>query len=576
MNQKLPEKTTTTHLDVVMRPRGKAWLGLALALLVPAFALSACGGSSSSSSGSNATQVASTGASGSTPTQGGTIYYAHDLEVPCLQGGWVEEAYIERQYTDSLVSQASSGHIVPWLATSWSVSANQLTYTFHLKPNVKFSDGTPLNAQAVADNFDFWTNPKTGNSDVDAYIGPYFKSAVATGPLTVQVNLKKPYSPLLSSLSQGYDGILSPKGLARGVNANCDDPIGSGPFILQKWNHGQNLVFVRNPNYNSAPANALHQGPPYVSKLVWSFVSDPTTRWGSLTSGESDVIEDVPTIDWPQAKSEYNLAEYITPGRPQTLSLNTDHGVFTDVKVRQAFAYAIDRQAAVKSAFNGEIPFDGNGALSPSTPDYDAALNSSDPYSPATANALLNAAGWTGRNSAGYRTKNGQELNVKLVYGLGSIVNDEGATLLQDLQQQWKAVGFNVQLVPATLTQLFAGTYSTPTASDATIGYWTSPTPGVLYIVWQPWNAPGDPDFSNSAFYDNPKLVSIIAAANSSLSPSVQQADYYQAQKIIVNEAAVVGLYTKTTTLAWTKKLHDVWIEDSQGEPVFSDAYFTK
>ena len=169
----------------------------------------------------------------STPTQGGTIYYAHDLEIPCLQGGWVEEAYIERQYTDSLVSQASSGHDRP-LARHLLVGLRKpATYTFHLKPNVKFSDGTPLNAQAVADNFDFWTNPKTGNSDVDAYIGPYFKSAVATGPLTVQVNLKKPYSPLLSSLSQGYDGILSPKGLARGVNANCDDPIGSGPFILK-------------------------------------------------------------------------------------------------------------------------------------------------------------------------------------------------------------------------------------------------------------------------------------------------------------------------------------------------------
>jgi peptide/nickel transport system substrate-binding protein len=572
MNQPRPKQTIAPARHIAVPSHWRTALGLALALLLSSLALSACGGSSSS----NSSQSSSAAASSSAPVQGGTVYYAHNLEVPCLQGGWVEEAYIERQYTDSLVSQASSGHIVPWLATSWSVSANQLTWTFHLKPGVRFSDGTPLNAQAVAENFDFWTNPKGGNSDVAAYIGPYFKSAKAVNDLTVQVNLKKPYSPLLSSLSQGYDGILSPKGLARGVNANCVDPVGSGPFILQKWNHGQNLVFVRNPNYNSAPANALHQGPPHVSKLVWSFVSDPTTRWGSLTSGESDVIEDVPTINWQTAKSQYNLAEYITPGRPQTLSLNTNRGVFADVKVRQAFAYGANRRAAVQSAFNGEIPFDGNGALSPSTPDYDAALNDSYPYSPTQAAALLNAAGWTGRNAAGYRTKNGKELDVKLVYGLGSIVNDEGATLLQDLQQQWKAVGFNVQLVPATLTQLFAGTYAAPSASDATIGYWTSPTPGVLYIVWQPWDAPGNPDYSNAAFYDNPQLVKTIAAANSSLAPSIQKADYYKAQQIIVNQAAAVGVYTKTTTLAWKKNLHDVWIEDSQGEPVFSDAYFTK
>jgi peptide/nickel transport system substrate-binding protein len=335
-------------------------------------------------------------------------------------------------------------------------------------------------------------------------------------------------------------------------------------------------VFVRNPHYNSAPANAAHQGPPYVSKLVWGFVSDPTTRWASLTTGQSDVIEDVPTVDWQQAKSQFNLAEYVTPGRPQTLSLNTDLGPFTDVRVRQAFAYAVNRKAAVQSAFNGEIPFDGIGALSPSTPGYDAALNDSFPYNPTKAAALLTGAGWTGRSADGYRTKDGKELDITLVYGLGSIVNSEGATLLEDLQQEWKAAGFNVKLVPATLTQLFGGDYDTPKGYDATIGYWTSPTPAVLYITYLPWNAPGAPNYSNSTFYDNSQLVKTIADANSSLDRTVQDTDYTKAQETIVNQAVAVGLYTKTTTLAWTKKLRGVWIEDSQGEPVFSDAYFSK
>ncbi len=138
---------------------------LILTILAVAVPLSACGGSSTST----AADSGATGAGpGGTPTQGGTIYYAHDLEVPCLPGRWVEEAYIERQYADSLVSQVSSGKIVPWLATSWSVSSDQLTWTFHLKPGVKFSDGTPLNAQAVVDNFNWWLNPKAGNSTVAA------------------------------------------------------------------------------------------------------------------------------------------------------------------------------------------------------------------------------------------------------------------------------------------------------------------------------------------------------------------------------------------------------------------------
>jgi peptide/nickel transport system substrate-binding protein len=308
---------------------------------------------------------------------------------------------------------------------------------------------------------------------------------------------------------------------------------------------------------------------------VWSFVADGTTRWASLTSGESDVVYDVPTVDWPTAKSQFDVEQYITPGRPDTLTLNTHFGPFTDERVRQAFAYAVNRPQAVTSAFNGEIPFDGNGALSPSTPDYDAALNNSLPYNPQKAKALLAQAGYSGHNAAGYATKQGRELDVKLVYDAGAIVSSEGATLLQDLQQEWKAAGFNVQLVPLTLSQAFAGVDAGPTGANATIGYWTSPTPGVLYIVWRFWNTK-NPDFANNAFYDNAQLVKLIQAANSSSDAAVQRADYDAAQKIVVDNAVVVGLYVQTTSDAWSKQLHGFWIEDSQGEPVFSDAYISK
>lgn len=562
----LPRPAQATPKSATQR-RLLTRLGLAFVLLGSAVLATACGGNSSN-------PTAAPSASAGKPVDGGTIYYSAEQEPPCLQGGWVQEAYIERQYADSLVSQVSGGRIVPWLATSWTVSNGGKTYTFQIKPGVKFTDGTPLNAAAVVDNFNYWTNAKTANGDVDAFIGPYFKSAVATGPLTVQVKLTQPYAPLLSTLSQGYDGILSPKGLTRGVAANCTDPIGSGPFIIQTWNHGQNIVFVRNPNYNSAPANALHQGPPYADKLVWSFVSDGTTRWGSLTSGEADVVYDVPTVDWPTAVSQDNTKLYITPGRPDTLTLDTYHGPFTSELVRQAFAYAIDRPAAVKSAFNGEIPFDGNGALSPSTPDYDAALNDSLPYDPAKAKALLKQAGYT-FNSSGIAVKNGQPLTITLPYAAGTIVDSEGATLLQDLQQQWKASGFDVKLIPLTESQTFSGVDSGPTAADASLGYWTSPSPAVLYIVWRFWNTK-DPDFANTAYYNNAQLVNYIKAGNSAASPAVQQADYDAAQKIVVDTAAVIGLYTQSTADAWSKNLHDFWVEDSQGEPVFDDAYLTK
>src|SRR5580704_7457916 len=92
-------------------------------------------------------------ATGGTELQGGTIVYGHEQEPPCLYGGWLQEAYIDRNILDSLVTEANNGSIEPWLATSWTISSDGLIYTFHLKPGVKFTDGTPLNAAAVAYNF---------------------------------------------------------------------------------------------------------------------------------------------------------------------------------------------------------------------------------------------------------------------------------------------------------------------------------------------------------------------------------------------------------------------------------------
>lgn len=100
-------------------------------------------------------------ASGGTKTSGGTIVYAAEQEPPCLSGGWLQEAYIDRNILDSLVTEANNGSIKPWLATSWTVSKNGLTYIFTLKPGVKFTDGNPLNAQAVVDNFNYWKRAAT-------------------------------------------------------------------------------------------------------------------------------------------------------------------------------------------------------------------------------------------------------------------------------------------------------------------------------------------------------------------------------------------------------------------------------
>lgn len=535
-----------------------------LAALTLPVALTACAG---------ATPEAAAEGTG-TPVPGGTIVHAHLQEPPCIFGGWVQQAYLSRQVLDSLVSQVDDGEIVPWLATGWEVSPDQLVWTFTLKPGVEFTDGTPLDAQAVVDNFEYWLHEQ-GNSTVAAYLGDYYESSRAVDATTFELTLARPYSPLLSALSQAYFGIQSPTALARGAEASCDEPVGSGPFVVEEWERGSVIRFSRNDDYDSAPANALHQGPAYVDGIEWRIVPDPVARFGALTTGEADVVYDVPSTQWELAEREYEVQQYITPGRPVALGLNTVEGPFTDLRVRQAFAAATDREAAVESAFHGVVPFEPNGSLSQSTPGYEAGVADDHPYDPSAAAELLDEAGWTGTDDDGYRTKDGTTLEVRIVYGAGSIITPEGATVLQNLQEQAKEVGFKVTLVPATRDELFSGKFSGPESYDAKPGYWTSPTAGVLHITFRQ-HLPESPNFSNSSFYNDPELEALIVEANSTLDRAEQDALYGQAQQILSDQAVTIGLYTQTTSLAIDPTLKGVWLEDSQGEPVYHDAWFDR
>ncbi|GAA14797.1 ABC transporter substrate-binding protein [Gordonia alkanivorans] len=547
------------------RTRALLAVGLSAAAL-----LSACGGRPATGDGTSTGVPAAAG----DYVDGGVIEYGHEQEPPCIHGGWVQNAYLARQYLDNLVSLDDNGTPVPWLATSWEISPDRKTYTFRLKPDVKFSDGTDLDATAVKTNFDKYLDPDAPNGTVMAYIGQYYAGGEVLDRNTYALHLKRPYSPLLTVLTQGYFGIQSPTALARGKKENCSKPVGSGPFIIERWDRNRSITFVRNPDYNSAPANAKHQGPAYVDKVIWKFLKDPVLRYGSLTSGSSDVIYNVPAINWADATTRFQTKQYVTPGRPNAITLNVDHAPFDDVRVRQAFAYSADREKAVETAFLGVVPFNSNGALSQSTPDYDPAAGA---YArdPAKANALLDQAGWTARDSDGIRTKDGRRLIARVVYAADAIVGPEGAAILQNIAYQARDVGFDIELVPATQSEYFGGNYAKAPTYDAYVGYWTSPTPGLLHINWRQ-RLEDSPNPHNTAYYNDPILQGFIEKANSSADPAEQREFYSKAQKLIGDQALSIGLYTQTTSIAANPKLHDVWVEKSQGEPVFADARFVR
>ena len=346
--------------------------------------------------------------------------------------------------------------------------------------------------------------------------------------------------------------------------------------MVSKWNRGQDIILKRNKNYTSPPANALHTGPAYVDTIDWKFVADPTTRVAALQSGQVDAIYDVPAIQWSTLKTGgYQLEKYVTPGRPQQISFNTQQGPFTDEKVRQAFAYSLNRPQIVNTIGRGVIPSEGNGGVSQATPGYSTKAADWYTYDPAKASALLDAAGWSAKNADGVRVKDGKTLSVVLPYGAGSIINADGAAILQGVKEQASKVGFDVKLVPVPQSELFAGKYSTPSDHDLSVGYWTAVTAGILYINWRPSTA-DDPNYSNSAFYNDPTLAQYILDGNSAPTLDAQNAAYEKAQDYIAQHALSIGVYDRLSTLAVSPKLKGVWQEHAQGGPTFYDAYLTK
>ncbi|MDQ1528265.1 MAG: peptide/nickel transport system substrate-binding protein [Actinomycetota bacterium] len=540
-------------------------LSVAALALVLASGLVACAGQSGST-------VAS-----SKPVYGGTLTYLQDRSETCLDpevGGDIPQAMIGQQVTDDLVYEGPGGKIEPWLAKSWTVSPNGLTYTFTVRDDVKFTDGTAFNAAAVKTNLDRVVDPKTGSSTDGGYIAPFYANSKVLSPYVLQVNLKQPDTALLNVLAQGYIGIESPAGIARGQEKNCADPIGTGPFKIQSYTPTQQVVLVKNKNYNTAPPGSAHSGPAYLDKIIWKIVPDGTVRYAALTKQQADVIYYPPAQDWKALlASGQKILTHERPGSPNGITFNVTKAPLNDVSVRQAIIYASDEATNLKSAYFGTYPYVGS-PLVKGTPDYDASLQNAYPASVSKANSLLDAAGWTTRDAAGYRTKNGVELKVTIPYGSDAgQTAAEDLTLYQDIQASEKKAGINIVLQPigtAALNNLYSSHDYQTLAGD----YWITNTPDVLRTLFstQALKFYG----TNGDEYSNPTLDKLLNDALSEQDAAKRTALYQQAQKLVSGAALQLNLYPAQERLAYNANVHGITADYAVGLPDFHDTWISK
>jgi peptide/nickel transport system substrate-binding protein len=511
------------------------------------------------------------------PVYGGTLTYLQDRSETCLDpeiGGDIPQAMIGQQLTDDLVYEGPGGTIKPWLAKSWTVSPDGLTYVFTLRDDVRFTDGTKLNAAAVKANLDRVVDPKTGSSTDGGYLAPFYASSTVLSPYVLRVSLKQADTSLLNVLAQGYIGIESPAGFARGQEKNCDDPIGTGPFKISSYTPNQQIVLVRNKHYNTAPPGSAHQGPAYLSRIIWKIVPDGTVRNAALLRKQADVIYDPPAEDWTSDEaSGVRILTHERPGSPDNITFNVSRAPLNALGVRQAFILASNEATNLKSAYFGTYPYVGS-PLVKGTPDYEGALQSAYPASVSQANALLDAAGWTSKDASGYRTKNGTELKITIPYGSDAgQTSSEDLTLYQDIQASEKKAGIDVVLRPISTTVLYS-LYESHDYQTLAGDYWITNTPDVLRTLFstQALKFYG----TNGTGYSNPTLDTLLSEALSAQDSSTRKALYTKAQVLVSQAALQLNLYPAEERLGYNSTVHGITADYAVGLPDFHDTWISK
>lgn len=185
------------------------------------------------------------------PVEGGTLALSISAEPGCLDSHSIsatQQALLGRIIYDNLVTLDEDGELAPYLADSWDISEDGKTYTFHLQEGVTFSDGSPWNAEALQLNFEHMRDPATKSPLAAAYIAPYVDGTIID-EYTFEAHLAYAYTPFLYGLAQSWVAITSGKAITESPETLCQNPIGSGPFVVDDYQVGQSISYVKREGY---------------------------------------------------------------------------------------------------------------------------------------------------------------------------------------------------------------------------------------------------------------------------------------------------------------------------------------
>jgi ABC-type transport system substrate-binding protein len=435
---------------------------------------------------------------------------------------------------DDLLDRDEHLNVTPALAERWE-EPDPLTYIFHIRHGVEFHDGRALTSRDVKWTFDSMLQGKILTTRAAAY--RYVDHVEAPDDYTVVFRMKEPYSTLLWNLSDGAMGIV-PYGALAEMTAH---PIGSGPFRFVSGEQDKEVVVERNPDYWGDKA--------HVPRVRFAVVPDPTTRALELRKGSADVASNALTSDMVLAlEKEPNLVVQRAPGTELSyLAFNLRDPILRDVRVRQAIAYAIDRQPMIHYLWR-DFARPAASILPPQSWAYDADV-SKYPYEPEKANQILDAAGYPKVNGVRFHItmKTSTEESTRLMVGV--------------LQQQLREAGIALDIRTFEFATFFADVTSGAYQMYSLRWIGGNEDPDIFEYVFDSDKFP--PHGANRSFYVNSRIDALIKEGRTETDIARRKAVYGEIQTILATDLPYVNLWFLDNVVVHTKRVRTLALNPS-------------
>ena len=419
------------------------------------------------------------------------------------------------------------------LAEGWDISKDELTITFHLRKGAMWHDGEEVTAADVDFTYRYMIDPKTPTAYAESF--RQVRRAEVVDRYTFRVTYEKPYAPGL--LSWGIwilpRHILEPAWKA-GVDLRTTQqnrhPVGSGPYRFVEWKTGEKVVLESNHDY--------FEGRPYINRVVYRIIPDPATIFLELKAQNIDMAGLTPIqyrrqTEFPAFQKAFHRYRYLANAYAY-LGFNLRDPRFQDKRVRQAMAYAINKQEIIDGVLLG-LGQSAVGPYKPGTWWYDGAVKTY-PFDPERAKGLLAEVGWK-PGSTGILEKDGKPFSFTIRTNQGNLVRQQTAEIIQ---RRLRAIGIDVR-IHIVEWAAFLNTFIRKRDFEAIILGWGLGNDPDQYDIWA-CNMTG-PDQLNHISYCNPKVDQLLEAGRRTFDQAKRKAIYGEFQAILAEDQPVVFLY---------------------------------